>query len=55
MSVTCPACGSDVLQFLGNERETGKSWFACRACPPTRQVFSLKLKEPPRFEFEGRD
>jgi hypothetical protein len=51
----CPACGSEVLQFLGNERETGKSWFACRSCPLTQQVFSLILSEKPRFEFQGRD
>lgn len=54
-SPACPVCGSAVLQFLGNERETGKSWFACRSCPPTQQVFSLILPEQHRFEFQGRD
>lgn len=50
----CPVCGSAV-QFLGNESGTGKSWFSCQACPSTKQLFSLKLVEHPRFGFEGRD
>ena len=52
MTEVCPACGS-VVEFLGNGPETGKSWFACRSCPLTQQVFSLKLKEQPRFGYEG--
>lgn len=52
-SPACPGCGSTKLQFLGNEAETGKSWFACRSCPRTQQVFSLILPEPPRFVYEG--
>lgn len=54
MTAVCPVCGSDVLQFLGNESSTGKSWYKCLAHPPTQQVFSLKLPEPPRFGFEAR-
>jgi len=54
MTAVCPVCGSDVLQFLGNESRTGKSWYKCVAHPPTQQVFSLKLPEPPRFGFEAR-
>ncbi len=48
----CPVCGS-MATFLGNESGTRKSWFACRACPPTKQVFSLILPEQPRFGYEG--
>jgi hypothetical protein len=52
MPENCPACGG-VAVFLGNEAGTDKSWFACRACPITQQVFSLKLTEQPRFGYEG--
>jgi len=54
MTAACPVCGSMAV-FLGNESGTGKSWFACRACPLTGQVFSLILPELPRFGFQGRD
>jgi hypothetical protein len=54
MTVDCPVCGGEAT-FLGNESGTGKSWFACRACPLTRQVFSLRLPELLRFGFQGRD
>jgi hypothetical protein len=49
----CPVCGS-LAEFIGNESETGKSWFACRVHMP-HQIFSQKLAEPPRFGFQGRD
>jgi len=52
MTAVCPVCGSDVLQFLGNESRTGKSWYKCLA---TLHVFSLYLPELPRFGFQGRN
>jgi hypothetical protein len=48
---TCPACDG-ATEFLGNESETGKSWFRCIA---SQRVFSLRLEEQPRFGFQGRD
>ena len=47
----CPQCGAPT-EFLGNESETGKSWFKCKA---SQQVFSLKLDEKPRFDYSRRD
>jgi hypothetical protein len=44
----CPECGG-ATDFLGNESETGKSWFKCRT---SQRVFSLKLEKMPRFQFE---
>jgi hypothetical protein len=48
---TCPACDG-ATEFLGNESETGKSWFRYIA---SQRVFSLRLEEQPRFGFQGRD
>jgi hypothetical protein len=48
---SCPSC-SGATDFLGNESETGKSWFKCKA---TQRVFSLKLEKKPRFESEVSD
>ena len=47
----CPSCGS-ILEFLGNESETGKSWFKCLT---SGHVFPMKLLEKPRFGFEGKE
>ena len=51
MSQDCPSCGGETA-FLGNESETGKSWFRCQT---SGRVFSLKLLEMPRFGFEARE
>jgi transposase-like protein len=48
---SCPSCGS-ATEFLGNESETGKSWFKCKA---SQRVFSLKLEIEPRFMSEVPD
>jgi hypothetical protein len=47
----CPSCGG-LTTFLGNESETGKSWFKCLT---TGHVFPLKLLEIPRFGFEASE
>ena len=49
MTQPCPSCGA-ATQFLGNESETGKSWFRCLT---SGRVFSMKLREMPRFGFEA--
>jgi transposase-like protein len=49
--VTCPHCGGDQVEFLGNEDD--KSWFKCIACTYDVRVFSKKLAERPRFAYEG--
>ena len=49
MTQACPSCGGKT-EFLGNESETGKSWFKCVL---TGRVFSMKLLELPRFGFEA--
>jgi hypothetical protein len=48
--VKCPVCNGDAV-FLGNECQTGKSWFRCPTCPLPAQVFGVKLQEKPRFDF----
>lgn len=51
LTVSCPAGHPGPYIFLGNERQTGKSWFRCPGCPLPAQVFGVKLQEKPRFDF----